>query len=65
MVTVRDILPKKIGSGMHSDLNSIRELVVSMPGKKVLEHHSGLHPSEKELLKWHSRTAFCHKNTPG
>jgi hypothetical protein len=26
-------------------------LVILMPGKKVLEHHSGLSPSEKELLE--------------
>jgi hypothetical protein len=35
-----------------------------MPGKKVLEHHSGLRLSEKELLEWRSG-ASCHKNTPG
>jgi hypothetical protein len=32
-----------------------------MPGKKVLEHHSGLRPSEKELPDWLTG-AFCHKN---
>jgi hypothetical protein len=47
--------------------NSVREgeaLVILMPGKKkVLEHCSALHPSEKELLEWRSG-AFCHKNAP-
>jgi hypothetical protein len=32
-------------------------------GKKVLEHHSGLHPSEKELMDRYSGV-FHHKNTP-
>jgi hypothetical protein len=31
---------------------------------KVLERHSSLHPSEKELLKRRSST-FRQKNTPG
>jgi hypothetical protein len=31
--------------------------------KKVLECHSGLHTSEKEVPEWRSST-FCHKNTP-
>jgi hypothetical protein len=31
--------------------------------KKVLEHHSGLCPSEKELVEQHSG-GFHHKNTP-
>jgi hypothetical protein len=38
-------------------------LVIPIPGKRVLEHHSSLHPSEKELLEWHSGT-FHHKNSP-
>jgi hypothetical protein len=38
-------------------------LVISMPGKEVLECHSGLHPSEKEILEWWSGT-FHHKSTP-
>jgi hypothetical protein len=38
-------------------------LVISMPGRKVLECHSGLRPSEKELPEWRSGT-FHHKNTP-
>jgi hypothetical protein len=35
-----------------------------MAGKMVLECHFGLHPSEKELLKWCSGM-FHHKNTLG
>jgi hypothetical protein len=31
--------------------------------KKIPEHHSSLHTSEKELPEWRSST-FCHKNTP-
>jgi hypothetical protein len=34
-----------------------------MPGKNVLEDHSGLQPSEKELPEQRSG-AFHHKNTP-
>jgi hypothetical protein len=29
-------------------------LVISLPPKKVPEHHSSLHPSEKELTEWRS-----------
>jgi hypothetical protein len=32
--------------------------------EKVLEHHSSLHASEKELPEWRSGV-FHHKNTPG
>jgi hypothetical protein len=35
-------------------------LVTAMPGRKVPEHCSGLHSSEKELLEWNS-SAFCQK----
>lgn len=48
---------KKIGSGMHRLMeNSVREGVSNTYArKKVLEHHSGLLPSEKE-----HGTAFWH-----
>jgi hypothetical protein len=39
-------------------------LLILMPGKKVPEHCSGLHPSEKQPLKSHS-APLCHKNSPG
>jgi hypothetical protein len=40
-------------------------LLIAMPErKKVLEHRSGLCPSEKELPEQCSG-AFHHKNTPG
>jgi hypothetical protein len=38
-------------------------LVISVPGKKVLERCSGLRHSEEELLEWRS-SAFSHNNTP-
>jgi hypothetical protein len=47
-------------------VNSAREvevLFILMPGKKDPEHHSGLCPSEKELLEQCS-CAYRHKNTP-
>jgi hypothetical protein len=34
-----------------------------MPGKKVLERRSGMHPSEKELPE-QCTGMFHHKNTP-
>jgi hypothetical protein len=37
-------------------------LVIPMPGKKVLEHGSGLRPSEKEVPEQCS-SVFRHKNT--
>jgi hypothetical protein len=57
---------KKTGSGTDSvTQNLVREgevIVISMPGKKVPEHRSGLRPSEKELPEQHYGS-FRHKNT--
>jgi hypothetical protein len=50
------IFLKRIGSGMQSDPKfSYRRGGVSYINakKKVLEHHSGLYPSGKELPEWH------------
>jgi hypothetical protein len=57
---------KKLGCGTHSDKiwSERRVLVIPMSGTKVPERCSGLCPSEKELMEWHS-DAFRHKNTPG
>jgi hypothetical protein len=38
-------------------------LVIPMPGRRVPERRSGLHPFEEELMERHSGT-FYHKNTP-
>jgi hypothetical protein len=64
------IFPNKIGSRIHRVTHNLvgggggGGLVISMPGKKkVLECHSGLHPSEKELPELHSG-AFCHRTIP-
>jgi len=60
MLMTNAIFPKKIGSRTQSDPKFGRRgvvLVIPMPGKKkVLECHSGLHPSEKELPERRSST---------
>jgi hypothetical protein len=61
------IFLKTIGSETHRvTQNSVVEgevLVTSMLGEKVVEHHSSLRPSQKELPEWRS-SAPHHKNTP-
>jgi hypothetical protein len=44
---------KKKGSGTHSDTKfgqGGERVVIPMPGKKVLECRSSMHPSERKLL---------------
>jgi hypothetical protein len=52
------IFLKKIGSGTHSGpkFGQIWGGVILIPGKKVMEHRSGLHPFKKELPEQHSIT---------
>jgi hypothetical protein len=45
-------LKTKKGSGTHSDTKFGQGgVVIPMPRKKVLECHSSMHPSERELLE--------------
>jgi hypothetical protein len=60
MYLIQYYFSTKIGSGTHNDkIWSERWLVLGIPmtGKKVLECHSSLHASEKELLEKHSGTS--------
>jgi hypothetical protein len=58
-----EIIVKKIGYGKHTEPKFSKRgaRCYINARKKVLEHHSGLHPSEKEL----PRMVFRYKNTPG